>query len=95
MEQVTTTEHAVVRAWAQERGGMPAIVSGTDDGLRFDWGDGLEDLERLSWEDFFVVFEEYGLAFAHIEDDDSSVYEFVSRYAAPEQGEEDSDSGGE
>lgn len=61
---------------------MPAIASGTDDGLRFDWGDGLEDLERMGWEDFFALFEEYGLAFAHIEDDDSSVYEFVSRYGA-------------
>jgi hypothetical protein len=81
MQQVITTDHEDIRHWASERGGMPAIVAGTDDDLRFDWGESDEYLERLSWEDFFDLFDEYGLAFAHIEDDSSSVYEFVSRYA--------------
>ncbi|HEV7449498.1 MAG TPA: hypothetical protein VGP13_03090 [Candidatus Paceibacterota bacterium] len=93
MQQVTSTDHAHIRAWANERGGSPAIVVGTDDGLRFDWGEqGDEHLERISWDEFFSVFNEYGLAFAHIENDDSSVYEFVSRYeSVPNDDENDSE----
>lgn len=64
---------------------MPAIVPGTEAGLRFDWGEGDERLMRLSWEDFFDIFEEEGLAFVHIEQDDSSVYEFVARQEAPSE----------
>ena len=78
MQQTFTTNHAEIRAWAQGRGGMPAILEGTEAGLRFDWGeDG--DLMRIPWSDFFGIFEEQGLAFSHIEEDDSSVYEFVPR----------------
>lgn len=81
MQQTITTNHDEIRAWAAGRGGMPAILSGTEAGLRFDWGESDDDLMRLSWEDFFVLFDEHNLAFAHIEEDDSSVYEFVSRMA--------------
>lgn len=79
MQQTFTTEHNEIRRWAGERGGMPAIVEGTEAELRFDWGEGDESLVRISWPDFFEIFDEQGLAFAHIEDDDSSVYEFVPR----------------
>lgn len=82
MQRVITTDHEAVMRWANERGGMPAIVAGTEADLRFDWGEGDENLMRLSWEEFFDVFEAEGLAFAHIEDDDSSVYEFVPRGSA-------------
>ena len=61
---------------------MPALLAGTSSGLRFDWGEGDENVTRLSWEDFFDLFDEYGLAFAHIENDDSSVYEFITRNEA-------------
>lgn len=79
MQQTFSTDHAHIRRWAAGRGGMPAIVEGSEAGLRFDWGEGDESLMRLSWEQFFDIFEEQGLAFSHIEEDDSSVYEFVSR----------------
>lgn len=78
MQQTITTNQGEIRAWAAERGGMPAIAEGTEAGLRFDWGED-EQLIRLSWPEFFEIFEEQGLAFAHIENDDSSVYEFVPR----------------
>jgi hypothetical protein len=58
---------------------MPAILRGSESGLRFDWGEEGDGLMRLSWEEFFSLFEEHDLAFAHIEEDDSSVYEFVPR----------------
>ena len=83
MQQVITTNHDEIRAWAAARGGMPAIVDGTESGLRFDWGED-DGLMRISWEEFFDIFDENSLAFAHIEEDDSSVYEFVSRVSAPE-----------
>jgi hypothetical protein len=86
MQQTITTSHDEIRAWAAGRGGMPAIVPGTAAGLRFDWGEG-EHLERIAWADFFDIFEEYGLAFSHIEQDDSSVYEFVPRYDVAAGGE--------
>ncbi|MDB5225177.1 MAG: hypothetical protein JWL87_129 [Candidatus Adlerbacteria bacterium] len=79
MQQVITTGHEIIRAWALERGGTPALLLGTETGLRFDWGEGGDELERLSWRDFFDIFEEEGMAFAHIQDDDSSVYEFIAR----------------
>lgn len=78
MQQTITTNHEDIRAWAAERGGMPAIVEGTAASLRFDWGED-DNLMRIPWHDFFDIFEEEGLAFARIEDDDSSVYEFVVR----------------
>lgn len=82
MQQTYTTNHDEIRAWAAGRGGMPAIVDGTESELRFDWGEGDADLMRLSWPEFFEIFDEEGLAFAHIEEDDSSVYEFVRRQEA-------------
>lgn len=82
MQQTFTTDHEEIRAWAAGRGGMPAIIEGTEAGLRFDWGEGDMDVMRLSWNEFFDIFEEQGLAFAHIEEDDSSVYEFVPRQEA-------------
>ncbi|MBP7770451.1 MAG: hypothetical protein KA066_00895 [Candidatus Pacebacteria bacterium] len=81
MQQTITTNHEEIRAWAAGRGGMPAIVDGTEAGLRFDWGED-DNLMRLSWPEFFEIFDEQGLAFAHIEEDDSSVYEFVPRHEA-------------
>lgn len=79
MQQVITTGHEIIRAWALERGATPALLAGTQMGLRFDWGEGGEELEPISWRDFFDIFEEEGMAFAHIEGDDSSVYDFILR----------------
>jgi hypothetical protein len=79
MQQTFTTNHEEIRAWAAGRGGMPAIIEGTEAGLCFDWGESDNDIMRLTWSEFFDIFEEQGLAFAHIEEDDSSVYEFVPR----------------
>ena len=82
MQQTFTTDHAHIRRWAAGRGGMPAIVEGTEAGLRFDWGESDEPLMRLTWDEFFAILDEQGLAFSHIEEDDSSVYEFVPRSQA-------------
>ncbi|WP_052422742.1 hypothetical protein [Nonomuraea candida] len=68
-----TTDHDVIRQWAEERQARPAKVPGTEhDGragvLRFDFpGYGGGDLEEISWDDWFRTFDERGLNFIYQE----------------------------
>ncbi|QLG60422.1 hypothetical protein [Halorarum salinum] len=65
-ESERTTDHDEIRDWVEERDGRPARVEGTDDDgdglLRVDFGDGDDDLEPVSWDEFFEAFEENDLA---------------------------------
>lgn len=66
----TTTDHNTIRRWAEQRGGRPTVVKGTegDDGegiLRFDFAEPNEKLEEISWDEFFKTFEDRGLALLH------------------------------
>jgi hypothetical protein len=66
----TTTDHAVIRRWIEERGGTPAKVKGTegDDGegiLRVDFREPDEKLEPIEWDEFFSTFEDRKLAFLY------------------------------
>jgi hypothetical protein len=69
----TTTDHDVIRAWAEARGGRPASVEGTADAdddagiLRIEFRDDRGDLEDVDWEPFFNTFDERGLAFVYQE----------------------------
>lgn len=65
-----TTEHDMIKKWAEERNGKPASVIGTGEGedagiLRIDFPGrrGQETLEEITWEEFFNTFEEKNLAF--------------------------------
>lgn len=88
-ESRTTTDHATIRKWAEERDGRPAAVRGTGDGdsgiLRIDFpGYGREEsLEEISWDEFFDKFEEKQLAFVYqgetAEGGQSRFFKFVSR----------------
>lgn len=65
-----TINHDEIRAWAEERGGTPAVVRAThnkeDSGiLRIDFGEPEQNLEPVSWEEFFTIFDERGLAFLY------------------------------
>ena len=69
-----TTDHDVIRRWAEERGGQPAEVEATgerdDPGiLRIDFPEvgGGSELEPIEWDDFFRKFEEKGLAMVYQE----------------------------
>jgi hypothetical protein len=67
----TTTNHDVIRAWAEARGGVPASVEGTESGsdagvLRIEFRDN-PDLHEGSWDSFFEKFEEQNLAFVYQE----------------------------
>jgi hypothetical protein len=71
-----TTDHEVIRRWAEERGAKPACVRRTggkgDIGmirLEFPGAPGARDenLQEISWDDWFRKFDESGLAFLHEE----------------------------
>ncbi|MSU89219.1 hypothetical protein GE300_06245 [Rhodobacteraceae bacterium 2CG4] len=63
----STTDHDTIRSWAEERGGKPARVEGTDPGgiLRIDFGEPEERLEPIEWEEFFRIFDQRKLAFLY------------------------------
>jgi hypothetical protein len=70
----TTTDHAEIQRWVDERGGHPARVKGTQSKnspglLRIDYPgfSGGDSLEEISWEEFFDGFEKNGLAFLYQE----------------------------
>lgn len=68
-KSLITTNHDVIRRWAEDRGAVPATVPGTEhEGrpgvLRFDFpGYGGESLQHISWEDWFDSFDTRELNF--------------------------------
>jgi hypothetical protein len=81
----TTTDHDTIRKWAEARDGKPATVKGTGDGdeaglLRINFPGYAEDnLEDISWEEFFEKFEEKKLAFLYQDEKDSRFSKLVNR----------------
>ena len=86
----TTTDHDEIRRWVEEHGGKPVTVRGTGDGddagvLRIDFpgGAGEDELEPISWEEWFEKFDENNLAFLYQEEkasgEDSTFFKLVSR----------------
>jgi hypothetical protein len=88
-QTVKTTEHEQIRRWAEEHGGQPACVRGTKDGgscvLRIDFpgGTGEDQLDHISWEEWFDIFERNRLAALYQErkatGEDSTFFKLVSR----------------
>lgn len=72
-QTLETTDHTVIRKWAEERSAKPATVPGTEHGdhlgvLRLDFpGYGGDDLEDVSWDDWFDTFDQRGLRFVYQE----------------------------
>ncbi|RNI25958.1 hypothetical protein [Rufibacter latericius] len=81
----TTTDHDTIRKWAEARKGKPASVKGTGKGeeaglLRINFPGYAEDnLEDISWEEFFEKFEEKKLAFLYQDEKDSHFSKLVNR----------------
>jgi hypothetical protein len=70
---LATTSHEVIRQWAEERGGEPATVPGTEHGdhlgvLRIDFGGDDEGLRKVSWEEWFATFDVRELNFIYQEE---------------------------
>ncbi|MGN7202603.1 Rho termination factor N-terminal domain-containing protein [Arthrobacter sp. SAFR-044] len=69
---LATTHHEVIRQWAEERGGVPATVDGTERGdhlgvLRIDFRDKDANLREVSWEEWFKTFDDRRLNFIYQE----------------------------
>jgi hypothetical protein len=71
-ESKTTTDHDEIRQWVEERGGHPARVKDTEREdspglLRIDYPgySGGDTLEAISWDEFFIGFDENNLAFLY------------------------------
>ncbi|MFF4776728.1 hypothetical protein ACFY05_28095 [Microtetraspora fusca] len=68
-----TTNHDVIKRWAEERNARPATVPGTEhEGrpgvLRFDFpGYGGGDLQEISWDEWFTTFDVRELNFIYQE----------------------------
>jgi hypothetical protein len=93
-ESKVTTDHVEIRQWAEERGGKPASIEGTERGneeaglLRIDFPGGAGDppLNRITWEDFFKKFDEADLAMVYqaekADGSPSFFCKFISRESA-------------
>ena len=80
----TTTDHETIRKWADARAGRPARVKGTGDAadaglLRLDFGKPEENLEAITWEEFFAKFEESELALLYEDEPASRFSKLVRR----------------
>ena len=62
---VETKDHEMIRKWAEERGGRPALVKGTGGMLRVEFDKSEENLEPIDWDKFFEVFDERNLRFLY------------------------------
>ena len=89
-ENRTTTDHDEIRRWVEDHDGKPASVRGTEAGdeagvLRIDFpgGAGEDQLEHVSWEDWFAKFEENELAFLYQEQkasgEDTTFFKLIGR----------------
>jgi hypothetical protein len=89
-ETRTTTDHDEIRRWVEEHGGKPATVTGTgSDGeagvLRIDFPGGAseDELEPISWEEWFEKFDRNNLAFVYqvqkSSGEDSTFFKLVKR----------------
>lgn len=72
-ESQTTVDHAEIRAWIEDRDGKPAIVKGTHKNgsglLRVNFPGYAEDnLEDISWDEFFKIFDDNDLQFLYQEE---------------------------
>ena len=88
----TTTNHDEIRKWVEKRGGHPAVVSATENKggggglLRIDYdepgGNDDDRLHRITWNEFFQIFERNGIAFLYDPDSDSRFSKFVQKESA-------------
>ena len=99
-EGKTTTDHDEIRQWAEERGGVPSTVAGTERGgkkgaehagiLRLDFEPHDEGLEEISWDEFFEKFDKEKLAFLYQEEtaggETSRFHKFINRSTANQGG---------
>lgn len=81
---IETRSHEAIRRWTQDRGGVPAIVKGTDALLRIDFVEGAgsggheDGLEEVTWDQWFAVFDDRDLQFLHSPEPESRFFKLVN-----------------
>ena len=90
-ESKQTRQHAEIRRWAEARDGHPSRVAeqaGNGGLLRIDFGKPEERLERISWDEFFGIFDDNELTFLYQEKtkdgEQSRFSKFIDRDSAEE-----------
>jgi len=63
----TTRDHEEIEDWIVDHGGLPAREAGSFAELRVDF-EGLDDLEELSWKEFFEILDSENLAMEYEEE---------------------------
>jgi hypothetical protein len=87
---LATTNHDVIRRWAEERNAVPATVEGTEHGdrlgvLRFDFGGDSDRLRHVSWEEWFETFDARRLNFLYQEERKDGKQSNFFRFENPER----------
>ena len=87
---LVTTHHDVIRAWAESRGGRPATVPGTEHGdhlgvLRIAFGELPDNLEEVSWAEWFSTFDERRLNFLYQDEKKDGSQSTFHRLENPER----------
>jgi hypothetical protein len=87
---LATTHHEVIKRWAEERGGVPATVAGTEHGdhlgvLRFDFGGESDNLRHVTWEEWFGTFDARRLNFIYQEERSDGRQSNFFRLESPER----------
>jgi hypothetical protein len=87
---LATTHHEVIKRWAEERGGQPATVEGTEHGdhlgvLRFDFGGESDNLRHVSWDEWFETFDARRLNFIYQEETSDGSQSNFFRLESPDR----------
>ena len=77
-----TTDHTTIRSWVEEHDGVPMKVKGTEKGdsalLRIAFPQSnhsdSDNLEEISWYEFFQIFDENKLALLYQPEDDEKLF---------------------
>lgn len=92
-QTLRTRAHETIRNWAEERGGAPATVPGTEHGdhigvLRLDFPAlKADNLRRVSWDQWFDLFEQRGLEFVYQEENKDGTRSNFFRLVTSETGD--------
>lgn len=87
---LVTTSHEVIKQWAEDRGGRPATVEGTEHDdhlgvLRFDFGDQDDRLTPVTWDEWFDTFDARRLNFIYQEERKDGRQSNFFRLESPER----------
>jgi hypothetical protein len=93
MQKITTNHHEI-KSWAEKHQGIPELVDHKDArhdriGLRINFPGPVDDAllsetnppQKITWEKFFAIFEEQGLAFEYDNEEKfpDRAYRFANR----------------